>query len=76
MSTELRLPKLGMSMTEGSLTEWLVDEGALVEAGALIYAVESDKTVQEVEAPVSGVLRVLAAAGETYEVGHLLGILE
>jgi pyruvate/2-oxoglutarate dehydrogenase complex dihydrolipoamide acyltransferase (E2) component len=76
MSTELRLPKLGMSMTEGSLTEWLVAEGAPVEAGAFIYALETDKTVQEIEAPVSGVLRILEPAGETYEVGHLVGVID
>jgi len=76
MSTELRLPKLGMSMTEGALTEWLVAEGTPVEAGALLYALESDKTVQEVEAPVSGVLRILAPAGQTYDVGHLVGVID
>lgn len=71
--TELTMPKLGMSMTEGELTEWLVADGAQVTEGQPIYSVESDKSTQEIEAPASGTLRQVAAAGETYEVGTKLG---
>jgi pyruvate/2-oxoglutarate dehydrogenase complex dihydrolipoamide acyltransferase (E2) component len=70
---ELTMPKLGMSMTEGELAEWLVPDGAQVAEGQPIYSVESDKSTQEVEAPAAGVLRQIAAAGETYEVGVKLG---
>jgi len=73
MTTELTMPKLAMSMTEGELTEWLVADGATVAPGQPIYSVEADKATQEIEAPVAGVLRQIGAAGETYEVGAKIG---
>lgn len=72
MATQVLLPKIGFSMNEGVLNEWLVPDGADVVEGQLLYALESDKSVQEVEAPASGKLRIIATVGETYEVGALL----
>ncbi|MBK5010931.1 biotin/lipoyl-binding protein [Pseudomonas sp. S60] len=72
MSTQVLLPKLGFSMNEGTLAEWLVADGATVKEGEVLYALESDKSVQEIEAPASGTLKIVAPAGETYEVGALL----
>ena len=76
MTTEVRIPKLGMSMTEGVLAEWLVPEGASVEEGSPIYVLETDKAGQEIDAPASGVLRIIAETGETYEVGALIARIE
>lgn len=73
MSTQILLPKIGFSMNEGLLNEWLVSDGASVEEGQPIYSIESEKSVQEVESPVSGTLKIIAQAGETYEVGTVLG---
>ena len=73
MSTTLTIPKLQMSTTEGTLTEWLVEDGAMVQAGQAIYALETDKSVQEIEAPESGKLIHKATAGETYPVGTEIG---
>ena len=73
MSTSLTIPKLQMSSTEGTLAEWLVDDGAIVEAGQPIYALETDKSVQEIEAPEAGKLTQKVAAGETYPVGTEIG---
>ena len=73
MSTTLTIPKLQMSTTEGTLAEWLVDDGELVEAGQPIYCLETDKSVQEIEAPESGRLTHKVAAGETYPVGTEIG---
>lgn len=72
MSTQVLLPKIGFSMSEGMLSEWLVADGAAVTEGQLLYALESDKSVQEIEAPASGTLKIISAAGETYEVGTVL----
>ena len=73
MSTPLTIPKLQMSTTEGTLAEWLMNVGALVEEGQPIYCLETDKSVQEIEAPESGRLVQKAAAGETYPVGTEIG---
>lgn len=76
MATEILLPKLGFSMNEGVLAEWLVADGSTVTEGQPLYALESDKSTNEVDAPVSGTLRVLKEIGETYEVGTVLGVIE
>lgn len=76
MATEILLPKLGFSMNEGNLSEWLVGDGAQVEEGAPLYALESEKSVQEVESPASGILKILKPAGEVYEVGTVIGLIE
>jgi pyruvate/2-oxoglutarate dehydrogenase complex dihydrolipoamide acyltransferase (E2) component len=73
MSTAILLPKLGFSMNEGILAEWLVEDGGAVTEGAPLYSIESDKSVQEIEAPASGILRILKTVGETYDVGTVLG---
>lgn len=72
MSTQVLLPKIGFSMNEGTIAEWLIADGATVEAGQPLYALESDKSVQEIESPASGTLKILAQAGEVYEVGVVL----
>lgn len=73
MPIEILLPKLGFSMNEGELVEWMVADGAEVTAGAPLFALESDKSTNEVEAPASGILKILKPAGETYEVGTVIG---
>lgn len=72
MSTQVILPKIGFSMNEGTLAEWLVADGAAVKEGQPLYALESDKSVQEIEAPASGTLKIIAKTGEVYTVGHVL----
>ncbi len=75
MATEILLPKLGFSVNEALLTEWLVADGATVSKGDILYALESEKSVQEIEAPVDGTLRILKEAGETYDVGTVIAEL-
>jgi pyruvate/2-oxoglutarate dehydrogenase complex dihydrolipoamide acyltransferase (E2) component len=76
MATAILLPKLGMAMTEGHLSEWTVSDGASVTSGDIIYHLESDKAVNEIEAPVSGTIRLRAAPDNTYAVGTLLAEIE
>lgn len=59
MTIDVLVPKIGFSMAEGTLTEWLVEDGATVSEGQPIYSLESDKSINEVEAPASGVLKIL-----------------
>ena len=72
MSTEVRIPSIGFSTQEATLTEWLVADGASVEQGQPLYELELDKSVQEVESPATGTLKVIAEEGEAYEVGALI----
>ena len=73
MSSEVRIPKIGMSATEMTLLEWMFADGDRVDVGDVIYTVETDKTTTEIEA---GTLRVMAAEGGSYAVGTLVGMIE
>lgn len=76
MATEVLLPKLGFSMNEGQLAEWLVPDGGQAVEGQPLFALESEKSTQEVESPASGTLRIIKPIGETYEVGTVLAVIE
>lgn len=76
MAVEVLLPKIGFSMNEGVLAEWLVEDGGQAVEGQPLYALESEKSTQEVESPASGTLKIVAQIGETYEVGTLLAVIE
>ena len=76
MSYEVLIPKLGFSMTEGTLAQWLVADGAVITEGDPLFAIEADKATEEVAAPVAGTVRHRAEAGETYPVGTVIGVIE
>jgi pyruvate/2-oxoglutarate dehydrogenase complex dihydrolipoamide acyltransferase (E2) component len=74
MPMEILLPKLGFSMDEGTLVEWLVGDGEAVTEGQPLYTLESEKSANEVEAPASGTLRILVQPSEDpLPVGTVLG---
>lgn len=73
MATVLTIPKLEMSMSEGTLAEWLAADGAEVKEGEVIYLLETNKASREIEAPTSGKLVHKAPAGETYDCGTEIG---
>lgn len=72
MSTEVRIPSIGFATQEATLAEWLVADGETVEKGQLLYTLELDKSVQEVESPAAGTLKIIAEAGEMYDIGTLI----
>jgi pyruvate dehydrogenase E2 component (dihydrolipoamide acetyltransferase) len=76
MIAKLGMPKWGLSMTEGRLLDWLVEEGAEVSAGDELCEVETEKITGAVEATAGGVLRRrVGAVGEMIPVGGLLGVI-
>lgn len=76
MATLLRVPEVAAGATEVVLSEWLVDEGAALAAGAPVVVVETEKAVVEIEADSAGVvLRRLCEPGTTVEVGSAYAIV-
>jgi len=76
VAREVILPKLGQTMEEGVITEWLVEEGAPVKRGDPLFRLESDKAVLDVEAPASGVLRkILVREGQTVPILTVVGVI-
>ena len=76
MATEILFPKIGFSMNEGQIAEWLFGDGEEVTEGEALFLLEADKSTNEVEAPASGILRIVGVEGETYEVGTVIGTIE
>ena len=74
--TPIVMPKWGLSMSEGKVNDWLVEEGTTIEVGMPILDVESDKIANAVEATDAGLLRRrIAQPGETLPVKALLGVM-
>lgn len=65
----LKIPKLGVSMQEGTIVEWFVASGDAIALGQKIYVIESEKTSFEVESPFAGTITILARSGEAMRVG-------
>ncbi len=74
--SEVRLPALGESVTEGTVTRWLKTVGDHVEVDEPLLEISTDKVDTEIPSPVAGVLeQVLVAEDETVEVGAVLAIV-
>src|SRR5215211_4221233 len=77
MATPVKMPELGESITEGTITRWIKQEGDRVEADEPLFEVSTDKVDTEVPSPVAGVLKTIKVqADETVEVGAELAIIE
>ncbi len=76
MATEVTLPELGESVTEGTITEWLVEVGDEVNEDDPLFELSSDKIDTEVPSPASGVLKEIKVdVDETVEVGTVVAII-
>ena len=74
MATAILLPKLGLTMEEGTVVSWLKAEGDEVKKGDPILEIETDKLTNEVEAPTDGVLlKIITGEGETVPVSATIG---
>ncbi len=78
MAVEIAMPRLGWTMEEGTLVEWLVKHGDRVGLGEILFTVESDKALSQVESLDEGILHIpdgVPGEGATVAVGTLLGYL-
>jgi len=76
MATEIRMPQLGLTMTEGLIGEWLKQVGDEVKKGDALVQITTDKLSSEIESEVDGVLRVICAkVGDEIPVQGLIAII-
>ncbi|MDP7240918.1 MAG: biotin/lipoyl-containing protein, partial [Dehalococcoidia bacterium] len=76
MPIPLTIPKLGLTMIEAKVVEWRKIQGDSVEKGEIIYVIETEKVVFEVESPATGTLgRIDVGPGGTVPVGAVVGYL-
>ena len=77
MSSEVKVPVLGESISEATIGQWLKQPGESVAADEPIASLETDKVAIEVMAPVAGVMGAhIAKEGDTVAVGALIGLIE
>ena len=76
MATDVILPKWGLTMEDGTVVAWYVDEGDHIVAGEVIAEVETEKVENELEAPCAGIVAViLVDEEETVDVGTVLAVI-
>jgi pyruvate dehydrogenase E2 component (dihydrolipoamide acetyltransferase) len=76
MATAIKMPQLGLTMTEGTIGVWLKQEGDVIKKGDVVVEITTDKLVSEVASEVDGVLRkICAEEGEDVPVQGLLAIV-
>ena len=76
MSTEVKVPALGESITSGILVAWLVKEGDYVNKGDLLYELETDKITSEAPAEVAGTISLLAKEGDEVDIGQAVASID
>lgn len=73
---EVKMPKLGLTMTKGTIKKWLKTEGDRVGKGEPLFVIETEKISSTVESPATGyLLKILAQAGVTLPVGALVAYI-
>ncbi|MCI2057266.1 MAG: E3 binding domain-containing protein [Oscillibacter sp.] len=76
MAIEVLMPKLGLTMTEGTIEEWKFHEGDAVKKGEILFSVATDKLTNDVEAEADGtLLKILLPEGETAACGAVVAYL-
>jgi pyruvate dehydrogenase E2 component (dihydrolipoamide acetyltransferase) len=76
MAKVVVMPKLGLTMTEGTISSWLKKEGDAVKQGEPMFEVETDKLTNTIEAPESGILRkIIVAEGVTVPVLDKIAVI-
>ncbi|MGY3054996.1 2-oxoglutarate dehydrogenase E2 component (dihydrolipoamide succinyltransferase) [Pedobacter sp. UYEF25] len=76
MSLEIKVPPVGESITEVILSQWLKKDGDAVEMDEVIAELESDKATFELPAEAAGILRIIAAEGDTLSIGATVCTIE
>ncbi len=69
------MPKAGLTMVEGTVTQWLVSEGDEVKKGDLVLNYENEKTTIDCECPESGIIHLIAKPGDVVKVGEPLALI-
>jgi len=76
MTTDIKIPALGESISEGVVSAWLKEDGEFVERDEPILELETDKITMEVPAPVAGAVSRSVEEGETVAVGQVVGAID
>jgi 2-oxoglutarate dehydrogenase E2 component (dihydrolipoamide succinyltransferase) len=76
MIVEIKVPSVGESVTEATLTEWFKNDGDTVKKDEALFVIETDKVTLEVVAEAAGVLKIKVQEGETVAIGEVVGTID
>ncbi|MFY7890335.1 MAG: biotin/lipoyl-containing protein, partial [Spirosomataceae bacterium] len=76
MAIEMKVPPVGESITEVTIASWNKKDGDVVKMDEVLCELESDKATFELPAEAEGVLRIVAAEGDTLAIGALICVIE
>src|SRR5712692_10237645 len=76
MPVDIKVPSVGESITEGTLSRWLKKDGEAVRADEPVFELETDKATTEVPAPAAGKLVIRVPEGQTIPIGAVVGRIE
>ncbi len=72
MTLVMKVPAMGESITEVTISQWLKEDGEYVEMDELIAEIETDKAMQELPAEAAGILKIVAKEGDTLQIGDVI----
>src|SRR5271167_4417205 len=76
MPVDIRVPSVGESITEGTLSRWFKKDGEPIRADEPLFELETEKATTEIVAPAAGVLHIGVHEGEKVAIGALIGRIE
>jgi 2-oxoglutarate dehydrogenase E2 component (dihydrolipoamide succinyltransferase) len=76
MAVDIKVPSVGESVTEGTISRWLKKDGEMVRADEPLVEIETEKATTEVSAPEAGTLRITTPEGRTVAIGAVIGRIE
>lgn len=75
MIKNLFIPKLGMTMEKGTISEWVARDGDRVKEEQVVLILETEKVAHELVAPIAGILSIFGKTGEEYLCGTVVGVI-
>jgi pyruvate/2-oxoglutarate dehydrogenase complex dihydrolipoamide acyltransferase (E2) component len=75
MTTEIKIPRVGMAVADATIIEWTVKEGDWVEERQVVVVIETEKVRADVESPEAGFVHIILKEGETAPAGEVIGLL-
>ena len=75
MAERIIIPRMGQTMTEGTVAKWYVSDGASVSAGDDIYELEYDKSSATIQAKTAGTVRLLCSEGDVISLGQAVAVV-
>ncbi len=76
MATEIKIPNVGESITTANVARWHKQTGDAVAKGETVLTIETDKVSNDLEADVSGILKILVEEGQEVAIGTVVGVIE